>query len=106
MVGMNRVTRRSWAISDPTALRALGITWALVGAAYLVVAWAYWMPAPWRLAALLAATVPSRVLSVAALWKSWVGVVIDVLLLGIAVWLRTRNHETARRGAGAMSSRG
>lgn len=85
-----------WSISDPTVLRAVGVLWAVVAAAYLVPAFAYWVGAPWRRAALAAVTVPSLALAVSALWASGAGVAIDIALLGLARSGRDRRTERVR----------
>ena len=92
----------AWSISNPAALRTLGVLWALAGAAYLVAAWAYWTRAPRRRAALAAVTVPSLILSILALPMAIVGVIIDVaLLLLVLVTRPDRSAEPRPRTANA-----
>lgn len=83
----------------------LGVAWALAAAAYLVVAWAFWVRALWRVTALVAATAPSLAPSIGALRLSWVGIVIDVVLLAIVAWLRTHRDEVEADGTSAHVSR-
>jgi hypothetical protein len=85
----------AWRVSDFTVLRPLGVAWAIVAGLYLGAALGFWVGARWRVAMLVVATVPSLLLSVIALWASWIGVVIDVALLGVAVWLSTRKEQVS-----------
>ena len=77
----------AWDVSDPTVLRLLGVAWAVVGVLTIVAAWAFWVGSPRRVTLLVVATVPSLILAIAALWMAVVGVVIDVVLLGLAAWM-------------------
>jgi hypothetical protein len=76
----------AWQISSPTLLRTLGVAWAVEGAAFLLTAWAYWIALPRRRALLAFVAFMSLLLSVAAVWQSIVGVVINVVLLVVAGW--------------------
>lgn len=75
----------AWTLTDPTVLRAIGVVWALVGAAFVLAAAIAWMRRPeWpRVLARVAAV--SLAVILVALWASVVGVVIDVALLALAV---------------------
>ena len=75
----------AWTLSDPTLLRAVGVVWALVGAAFVVAAAISGMRRPAWPRVLAAASALSLVVVVIALWSSVVGVVIDVALLAVAV---------------------
>ena len=74
-----------WDVSDTGSLRLLAVLWAIAAVAYLVVAIATSAGLPWARPALIAVTMFSLLLSMAALWVSVVGVVIDVALLAIAI---------------------
>lgn len=75
----------SWTVSDPTTLRTLAAAWAAMGIAFVVVAAMVWRhPAGVRLP-LAAVAALSLTLSVAALWASIVGVVINAFILILAV---------------------
>jgi hypothetical protein len=75
----------AWTLSDPTLLRAVGVVWALVGAAFVFAAAITWMRRPEWPHVLAAVSALSLVVVVIALWSSVVGVVIDVALLAVAV---------------------
>ena len=75
----------AWTLSDPALLRAVGVVWALVGAAFVFAAAVTWMRRPQWPRVLAAVSVVSLVVVVIALWSSMVGVVIDVALLALAV---------------------
>ena len=85
----------AWRVSDFTVLRPIGVAWAIVAGLYVGAALGFWVGARWRVAILVVATVPSLLLSVIALWASWIGVMIDVALLGVAVWLSTRKEQVS-----------
>lgn len=74
----------AWTASDPTALRAFGVLWALVAAAFVGAAIVTWLGRPAWPRVLLGVTLASLALVVVALWSSVVGVVIDLALLGLA----------------------
>ena len=74
----------AWTLADPTLLRAVGIVWALVGAAFVFAAAITWMRRPRWPRVLAAVSVLSLVVVVIALWSSVVGAVIDVALLAVA----------------------
>ncbi len=94
-----------WKVSNPTLLRVLGVAWAIGAAGFLVTAWAFWMRTSWRLPALAAATRNSLALTVVGLWASVIGVAIDVVLLGVVLWLRARRDEVPVGGADPSSRR-
>ncbi len=78
----------AWTVGDPTALRALGVAWAALALALVIVsagiaAGRRWWPR--RLGHVAAA---SLVLVLVALWASVIGVVVDVLLVGTALAAR------------------
>ena len=75
----------AWTLSDPTLLRAVGIVWACVGAAFVVAAAITWMRRREWPRVLAAVSALSLVVVVVALWSSIVGVVIDIALLAVAV---------------------
>lgn len=85
----------AWTLSDPTLLRAVGVVWALVGAAFVFAAAITWIRRPEWPRVLAAVSAPSLVVVVIALWSSVVGVVIDVALLAVAV----RAGALSRAGA-------
>jgi len=84
----------AWTLSDLTLVRAVGIVWALVGAAFVFAAATTWMRRPQWPRVLAAVSALSLVVVVIALWSSVVGVVIDVALLAVAA------------GAGGLSRAG
>ena len=84
----------AWTLSDPTVLRAVGVVWALVGAAFVVAAAIAWMRRPEWPRVLAGVAAVSLLVVLVALWASVVGVVIDVALLALAV------------GGGALSRTG
>ena len=75
----------AWTLTDPTVLRAMGIVWALVGAAFLLAAAIAWMRRPEWPRVLAGVAAVSLLVVLVALWASVVGVVIDVALLALAV---------------------
>jgi hypothetical protein len=75
----------AWTLSDPTVLRAMGVVWALVGAAFVLAAVIAWMRRPEWPRVLRGVAAVSLLVVLVALWASVVGVVIDVALLGLAV---------------------
>ena len=66
-------------------MRAVGVVWALVGAAFVFAAAMTWMRRPEWPRVLAVASALSLVVVVIALWSSVVGVLIDVALLAVAV---------------------
>jgi hypothetical protein len=87
-----------WEVSEPALMRAFGVAWALVAAAYVVVAVAVWRgQARWP-RALAGVTVASLLLVAIALWSSVIGLVLDVVLLAVAVWA-ARHHPQTEKGA-------
>ena len=86
-----------WTLSDPTLLRAVGVVWALVGAAFVFAAAITWMRRPEWPRVLAAVSALSLIVVVIALWSSVVGVVIDVVLLAVAVRAGRLSREGARR---------
>ena len=87
----------AWAVSDPALLRALGVVWALVGAAFVFAAAVTWMRRPEWPRVLAGVSVVSLVVVVIALWSSAIGVVIDVALLALAVGAGGFSRAGARR---------
>lgn len=87
----------AWTLSDPTLLRAVGVVWALVGAAFVFAAAISWMRRPQWPRVLVAASTLSLVVVVIALWSSVVGVVINVALLAVAVRAGSVSRAGARR---------
>jgi hypothetical protein len=75
----------AWTLSDPTLLRAVGVVWALMGAAFVFAAAIIWLRRPQWPRVLAAVSALSLVVVILALWTSVVGVVIDVILLAVAV---------------------
>jgi hypothetical protein len=75
----------AWTLSDPTVLRAMGVVWALVGAAFVLAAAIAWIRRPEWPRVLAGVAAVSLLVVVVALWASVVGVVIDVALLALAV---------------------
>ncbi len=73
-----------WTVSDPAALRAFGVAWALLAIGFVgaaVVTWAgrpAWPRAVWSIA------LASLALVLVALWSSVIGVVIDLALIALA----------------------
>ena len=86
----------AWTLSDPTLLRALGVVWALLGAAFVFAAAVTWMRRPEWPRVLAGVSVVSLLVVVIAVWSSIVGVVIDVALLALAL----RAGGFSRAGAG------
>jgi hypothetical protein len=87
----------AWTLSDPTALRALGLVWAVVAAAFLAAAIMTWAGAVAWPRPVGGVAAGSLVVAVAALWASAIGVVIDIALLVVAWQVAARSR--ARRGA-------
>ena len=87
----------AWTLSDPTMLRAVGVVWALVGAAFVVAAAIAWMRRPEWPRVLAGVSAVSLLVVLISLWASAVGVVIDVALLALAIragaLARTRGHR-------------
>jgi hypothetical protein len=79
-----------WDITDPALLRSLAVLWALLGLATIsagvLIALRY-RRAPVVLAAV---AVASLVLSTVALWAAVVGVLVNLALLGLALWAPAR----------------
>jgi len=73
-----------WTITDPTTLRVFAVLWGLAGAAWFVIAPVVWLGNRHARAALIAVTVATLVLAVAALSASVIGVVIDIVILAVA----------------------
>ena len=82
----------AWTVSDPTLLRAFGVVWAVLGAAFVLTALAVWTERQsWPdLLGLVAAA--SLVFVTVALWASVVGLVVDVALIAVAIGARGRHH--------------
>ena len=82
----------AWTVSDPTLLRAFGVLWAVLGAAFVLTAVAVWTRRQsWPdLLALVAAA--SLALVVVALWASVVGLIVDVVLVAVAIGARGQHH--------------
>jgi hypothetical protein len=77
----------AWRISDPFVLRVVGIAWAVVAVAYVAAAAGEWLgwQGWWRF--VLGVTVFSVVLTALGLWESWVGLLLNVVILAtIATW--------------------
>ena len=74
----------AWTLSDPTLLRAVGIVWALVGAAFAFAAMIIWMRRPQWPRVLAAVSALSLVVVVIALWAAVVGAAVDAALLAVA----------------------
>ena len=74
----------AWQISDPSALRIVGLAWAVVAVAYVAAAAGEWLGwrGWWRF--VVGVTVFSLVLTVVGLWEAWVGVTINMIIL--CVW--------------------
>lgn len=80
-----------WTVSDPTLLRALGVLWALAGAAFVVTAVIVWLGHPVWPWVLTAVSLASLLVVVIALWSSTAGVIIDLGLLALAVYVTRRD---------------
>jgi hypothetical protein len=87
----------AWTLSDPTLLRAVGVVWALAGAAFVLAAAITWVRRPEWPRVLLWVSAFSLVVVVIALWSSVVGVVIDVALLAVAVRAGALSRAGAKR---------
>ena len=87
----------AWTLSDPTVLRAMGVVWALVGAAFLLTAAITWMRRPEWPRVLAAVAAASLLVTLVALWASMVGVVIDVALLALAARAGALSRTGGRR---------
>ena len=87
----------AWTLTDPTVLRAMGIVWALVGAAFLLAAAIAWMRRPEWPRVLAGVAAVSLLVVLVALWASVVGVVIDVALLALAVRAGALSRSGGRR---------
>ena len=87
----------AWTLSDATLLRAVGVVWALMGAAFVFAAAITWMRRLHWPRVLAAVSALSLVVVVIALWSSVVGVVIDVVLLAVAVGAGGLARAGARR---------
>jgi hypothetical protein len=83
----------SWTISDPNALRVLGILWALAGAGTILAALFLWTRSPHWPLVLGVASSASLALVVLALWASVIGLPIDVALLAGAVTAHARRDR-------------
>ena len=84
-------------LTDPAVLRAMGVVWALVGAAFLLAAAIAWMRRPEWPRVLAGVSAVSLLVVLLALWASAVGVVINVALFALAIRAgalsRTRGHR-------------
>ena len=87
----------AWTLTDPPVLRAMGIVWALVGAAFLLAAAIAWMRRPEWPRVLAGVAAVSLLVVLVALWASVVGVVIDVALLALAVRAGALSRSGGRR---------
>lgn len=87
----------TWTHSDPTLLRAVGVVWAVVGAAFVFAAAITWMRRPAWPRVLAQVSAFSLVVVVIALWSSVVGVVIDVAVLAVAVRAGSLSGAGAQR---------
>ena len=87
----------AWTLTDPTVLRAMGVVWALVGAAFLLAAAIAWMRRPEWPRVLAGVAAVSLLVVLVALWASVVGVVIDVALLALAVRAGALSRSGGRR---------
>ena len=86
-----------WRISNPSVLRVVGIAWAVVAVAYVAAAAGEWLgwQGWWRFVA--GVTVFSLVLTVLGLWESWVGLLLNLIILGIVGTWMVRGGPGARR---------
>ncbi|HEX8105160.1 MAG TPA: nitroreductase/quinone reductase family protein [Solirubrobacteraceae bacterium] len=80
-----------WDVTDPALLRAFAVAWAVLAAAYVATAFVVWCGDRRWPRALAAVSSTSLVLVAVALWASVAGLVIDVVLLGIAVFAVNSN---------------
>ncbi len=87
-----------WDLSDPALLRVFGALWALVAAAYLASAVLTWRADGRWPRALAGVSLTSLVLVAVALWASVIGLVIDVVLLGVAAMAARRAHPGQNGG--------
>jgi hypothetical protein len=87
----------AWTPSDPTVLRAMGVVWALVGAAFVLAAAIAWLRRPEWPRVLAGVAAVSLLVVLVALWASVVGVVIDVALLTLAVCAGALSRTGGRR---------
>lgn len=76
----------TWSVGNDVVLGVLGVLWAVVGLAFIVVAVLLWLHAAAARVTLLSVAGFSLVLSAVSLWAAVVGVVINVVLM-LAVWL-------------------
>lgn len=74
----------TWTLSDPAALRAFGVVWAVVAVAFAGVAVLTWTGRPAGPKAMWWVALASLAVVVVALWSSVIGVVIDLGLLALA----------------------
>ena len=87
----------AWTLSDPTVLRAMGVVWALVGAAFVLAAGIAWMRRPEWSRVLAGVSAVSLLVVLVALWASVVGVVIDVALLALTIRAGALSRTGGRR---------
>jgi hypothetical protein len=89
----------AWRITDPVALRVAGIAWAVVAVAYVAAAAGEWLGwrGWWQFA--VGVTVFSMVLTIIGLWESWIGVIINLVILG--VWWRAEHPDNLLGGRAA-----
>jgi hypothetical protein len=85
-----------WTVSDPTALRAFGVVWALLAIAFLGAAAVTWLGRPGWPTVLWWVALASLVLVIVALWSSAIGVAIDLALLAVAWHAGRSAARTAR----------
>ena len=81
--------------SDPLILRTLGVAWAAVAVAYVIVAAMMWAGRPTWAQALGWTTLASLALVIVALWASVIGLVIDLALLVLVAVVLTRGRRPA-----------
>ncbi len=87
----------AWTLSDPALLRAFGVSWALLGVAFIAAAVVTWMRRPAWPRVLAIVSFASLVVVSVALWSSVTGVIVDVALVALAVRAGAFSHAGARR---------
>ncbi len=75
----------AWTVADPTALRAVGILWALTGAAFVLAGVATLLRFTAWPAVLLPLSGVSLVLCVAGLWGAVIGIPVNLALGAVAL---------------------
>ena len=78
-----------WTITSPALLGTLAILWAALGSGFIIAAVITGLARPHARATVRALAAASLVLSLASLWATWIGVLVNLVILAATyLWRR------------------